>query len=76
MPVTLALLAVGWIAGSAEAQVSTSGSYVLSQATGGGAGASSTSSSYVLDGTLSQESTVGRATSTDFVLESGFWTSG
>jgi uncharacterized repeat protein (TIGR01451 family) len=71
----LALLSVSWMAGGVEAQTTLPTSFILAQKTVGGAGAMSTSSTFVLDGTLSQEATVGEATSATFVLQSGFWTS-
>ncbi|MEO1370298.1 MAG: hypothetical protein AAFX50_24205, partial [Acidobacteriota bacterium] len=54
------------------AEPASSPSFVLSQTTVAGAGATSTSVSFVLDGTLSQAATVGDSTSPTFKLESGF----
>lgn len=71
----VALLAASWPGPGAEADVASSTSYVLSQATQGGAGTTSTSTDFILDGTMSQEATVGESTSATFLLQSGFWTS-
>jgi uncharacterized repeat protein (TIGR01451 family) len=68
--------AFGWlVTATAFAQTSSSTSYVLSQATISTGGASAVSSSFVLDGSVSQSGTVGNAGSTSFALQSGFWTS-
>jgi uncharacterized repeat protein (TIGR01451 family) len=63
----------GILPGAAQEPASTS--FVLSQSTlSGGAGAA-VSSSFVLDGSAGQPTTVGSTVSTSFVIESGFWNS-
>jgi hypothetical protein len=54
---------------------STSGSFALAQSTFGSAGQQAGSSSFVLDGSLAQESVIGNASSASYSLQSGFWTS-
>ena len=70
-----ALLLSVWTLAPAAAQRPASTNFVLSQSTVNSGGANAVSSSFVLDGTTSQETTVGEAASTSFVLQSGFWTS-
>ncbi|MEM8962280.1 MAG: SdrD B-like domain-containing protein [Acidobacteriota bacterium] len=60
---------------SALAETPTSTSFVLSQATTNSGGETATSTSFVLDGSVAQNATVGEASSTSFVIQSGFWTS-
>lgn len=59
---------------AAGAQAPASSSFVLTQATVGGAGETSVSASYVLDGTLGQESPAGEASSASYRAQIGFWT--
>lgn len=74
-PVAASALLSLAVAPPTTAQSPASTSYVLTQDTIGSAGTPAVSASFVLGGTLSQESTVGLATSSGFVLESGFWSS-
>ena len=72
----LTFLLVGTlIASVVPAQEASSTSFVLSQSTVNSGGGTATSSSFVLDGSISQPGTVGEATSASFVVEAGFWTS-
>ncbi len=68
------IVGMGLVALHAVAEVPSSSSFMLSQATVGGAGGSATSTTFVLDGTMSQSSTIGTSNSGAFVLQSGFWT--
>ena len=52
-----------------------SGSYVLAQSTLGASGAQASSASFLLGATASQPATVGVTTSSNYVLQSGVWTS-
>lgn len=71
----LVLLGSAGAAPPVAAERPASTSFVLSQSTVNSAGANAVSSSFVLDGSTSQEATVGEAASASFVLQSGFWTS-
>ena len=70
LPLALILVSVS----AAGAQGPSSSSFVLSQTTVGGAGETSVSASYMLDGTLGQESPAGEASSATYRVQIGFWT--
>ncbi|MEM8994242.1 MAG: SdrD B-like domain-containing protein [Acidobacteriota bacterium] len=59
----------------ATAQESSSTRFVLSQSTVNSGGGSSTSTSFVLDGSIAEPAPVGTSASTSYVLQAGFWTS-
>lgn len=52
-----------------------SASFLLTQSTANNGGETSTSGSYVLDGSVAQSATVGETASTTYLVESGFWNS-